>query len=200
MNEISKLVKKSYDRIAVDYYTHRDLNKFNDLLDKFVSYLSPKAHVLDAGCGAGIPSAKFLVDKGIKVTGIDLSDTMLNLAKKNVVEANFIKMDINILEFEENSFDGIISVFTLFHIPREKHLSIFENFHKILKEDGILMINTGINESEGRSMFFGEEMFWSNYDPKKTLELVKRAGFSILYDDILVRGGEYQYWIFAKKS
>ena len=73
MNEISKVVKNSYDRIAVDYYTHRDLNKFNDLLHKFVSYLSPKAHVLDAGCGAGIPSAKFLVDKGIKVTGIDLS-------------------------------------------------------------------------------------------------------------------------------
>jgi len=200
MNDISKLVKKSYDRIAVDYYTHRDLNKFNDLLDKFVSYLSSKAHVLDAGCGAGIPSAKFLVDKGIKVTGIDLSDTMLNLAKKNVPEASFINMDMNLLEFEENSFDGIISVFTLFHIPRENHLSIFENFYKILKEGGILMINTGVNESEGRSMFFGEEMFWSNYDPKKTLELVKRAGFSILYDDILVRGGEYQYWMFAKKS
>jgi ubiquinone/menaquinone biosynthesis C-methylase UbiE len=168
-------------------------------LEKFVSLLSDNAHILDVGCGAGIPTAKFLVKKGIKVTGIDLSDTMLTLARKNVPSAEFIKMDMNELKFEENTFNGIISVFALFHVPKEKHFAIFKQFFKIIKSGGILLINTGISESEGKSNFFGVPMFWSNYSPTGTLGLVKKAGFSILFESILQRGGEYQYWVIGKK-
>jgi ubiquinone/menaquinone biosynthesis C-methylase UbiE len=121
MNVINDLVEKGYNTIAEDYYNHRDLEKFNSELEKFTSLLTDNAHILDAGCGAGIPTAKFLVNRGIKVTGIDISETMLNLAKKIVPEAKYIKMDINRLNFKEYTFDGIISVYTLFHIPKIKH-------------------------------------------------------------------------------
>lgn len=199
MDEISKLVEQGYNRIAEDYYTHRNLSKFDNELEEFAYLLPDNAHILDVGCGAGIPTSKFLTEKGIKVTGIDLSDTMLNLARKNVPNADFIKMDMNELEFSENTFDGIISVYALFHVPKENHFDIFEQFFKILKPGGILMINTGVSESEGTSRFFGVPMFWSNFSPKTTLDLVKKAGFSIISEAVLERGGEYQYWIFGKK-
>jgi len=134
------------------------------------------------------------------VTGIDISDTMLEMARKNVPEAEFINKDMNNLDFNKNSFDGIISVYALFHVPKNNHPNIFKQFFKILKPGGILLFNTGTSESEGVSKFFGEPMFWSNYDPKKTLEIVKSVGFSILFEGVLVRGGEFQYWIFAKKQ
>ncbi len=200
MNEISKLVETGYNKIAQDYYNYRNINKFNGELEKFASLLPKKAHILDAGCGAGIPTANFLIKKGIKVTGIDISDTMLSLAKENVPEANFIKMDLNEINFNQNTFDGIISVYTLFHISKKSHISIFRKFYEILKPKGILLINTGISESEGTSNFFNVPMFWSNYNPKNTLELVIKAGFSILSEGILERGGEYQYWIYAIKN
>ncbi|MFX1378642.1 MAG: class I SAM-dependent methyltransferase [Promethearchaeota archaeon] len=199
MNEISKLVEQGYNKIADEYYTYRDINKFDNELRKFASLLPHNAHILDVGCGAGIPTAKFLVEKGIQVTGIDLSQTMLNLARENVPNAQFIKMDMNELEFKENTFNGIISVYTLFHVPKKNHFEIFKRFHKILKPGGILLMNTGILESEGTSIFFGVPMFWSNLNPKTTLDLVKSAGFSIISEAILERGGEYQYWIFGKK-
>ena len=82
MNEISKLVEQGYNRIAEDYYNHRNISKFNSELEKFASLLPEKPHILDLGCGAGIPTAKFLTEKGIRVTGIDLSETMLNLARR----------------------------------------------------------------------------------------------------------------------
>ncbi|MFW9874870.1 MAG: SAM-dependent methyltransferase, partial [Candidatus Thorarchaeota archaeon] len=63
-----------------DYYNHRDLNKFNSELEKYLSYLPKDAHVLDVGSGAGIPTAKFLVMRGIDVTGINLSEKSLKLA------------------------------------------------------------------------------------------------------------------------
>jgi ubiquinone/menaquinone biosynthesis C-methylase UbiE len=199
MNEISKLVEQGYNKIAEDYYSHRNLNKFNNELERFASLLSDNARVLDVGCGAGIPTAKFLTERGIKVTGIDLSDTMLSLARENVPGAEFSKMDMNELEFNKNTFEGIVSVYTLFHVPKEKHLVIFKEFFKILKPDGILLINTGVSESEGTSNFFGVPMFWSNFSPKTTLDLVKKAGFSIISEAVLERGGEYQYWIFGRK-
>ncbi|NVM18633.1 MAG: class I SAM-dependent methyltransferase [Candidatus Lokiarchaeota archaeon] len=199
MDVISKLVEKGYDRIAEDYYSHRNLSKFNNELEEFASLLPDNARILDVGCGAGIPTARFLTERGIRVTGIDLSDKMLSLARDNVPSAEFIKMDMNTLEFNENTFDGIISVYALFHVPKENHLEIFKRFFKILKPGGILMINTGVSESEGTSRFFGVPMFWSNFNPKTTLDLVKQAGFSIISEAVLERGGEYQYWVFGKK-
>ncbi|MBD3214584.1 MAG: methyltransferase domain-containing protein [Candidatus Lokiarchaeota archaeon] len=199
MLEIKDIVEQGYDKIAEDYYSHRDLNKFNGELEKFSELLPSNANVLDVGSGAGIPTARFLVKKGFNVTGVDISTSMIELARKNIPEGKFIKMDINHLDFPKNSFDGLISVYTLFHIPRKNHAEIFQNFYRILKKDGILMINTGISESESFTRFFGVKMFWSNFSPDKTLELVKDAGFSILFEGILIRGGEYQYWIFGKK-
>jgi len=200
MSQVTKIVEEGYNKIAQSYYNHRDLEKFNGELESFSLLVPENAKVLDVGCGAGIPTAKFLVDKGLDVTGIDISETMIKLARENVPDGKFLKMDINNLVFPEETFDGIISVYTLFHIPKENHFNIFQNFYKLLKPEGVIMINTGISESESFSRFFGVKMFWSNYSPDKTLDLVKDAGFSILFDGILVRGGEYQYWIFGKKE
>ncbi|MFX1312422.1 MAG: class I SAM-dependent methyltransferase [Promethearchaeota archaeon] len=200
MNQINNTVEQGYNKIAEAYYADRNLSKFVNELEKFISHLSKDAHVLDAGCGAGIPTTKFLVKRGIKVTGIDLSEKMLLMARRNVPNVEFIKMDIKDLKFEENTFDGIISVYTLFHIPKNNHFSIFKKFFEILRPGGILLINTGISDSEGTSNFFGVPMFWSNFDPKTTLDLVKKAGFSIIFESVLERGSELQYWVYGKKN
>jgi ubiquinone/menaquinone biosynthesis C-methylase UbiE len=196
----TELVKKSYNKIAEQYYNHRDLTKFNAELKRFVDLLPEGGKVLDAGTGAGIPTAKFLSERNLEVIGIDISETMIELAKKNVPNATFLIRDINDLHFDNAFFDGIISVYTLFHIPRKNHLKIFKDFNRILKPGGILLINTGVSESESITSFFGERMFWSNYKPDKTLALIKESGFKIIFEGVLVRGGEFQYWILAEKS
>jgi SAM-dependent methyltransferase len=99
----------------------------------------------------------------------------------------------------DESFDGIISVYTLWHIPRVNHPDIIQNFHRMLTQDGVLVLNTGVYESEGMSNFFGEPMLWSTNNPEKTLSVVKNLGFEIIYEGVLKLGGERQYWIFARK-
>ena len=197
--KIIETVKESWNKIGSEYYRYRDLQKMNPELEKFISLLTKGAHVLDAGTGAGIPLGKFLVDRGFQLTGIDISEKMIAAAKKNVPKGNFLQRDILDLDFPDETFDGLTCVYTLWHIPRETHFEIFQNFKRMLKKDGILMINTGIRESEGLSTFFGQPMLWSNNNPQKTLAQVKELGFSILSEGVLERGGEYQYWIFAKK-
>ncbi|MBD3341451.1 MAG: methyltransferase domain-containing protein [Candidatus Lokiarchaeota archaeon] len=181
------------------YDKHRNKHKIDKELQMFVELLPKGGKILDAGSGSGEPASKFLADAGFDVIGIDLSETMLKMAQKNVSNAKFLKMDIASPDFEEESFDGILSLFALFHIPRKEHKSVFDNFYRLLKSGGTLMINTGVSGHEGFSNFFGSRMFWSNWAPEKTLSLVKEVGFSIIFEGVLSRGGEIQYWIFARK-
>ncbi|MCC6323403.1 class I SAM-dependent methyltransferase [Candidatus Nomurabacteria bacterium] len=74
--------------------------------DFFISLLPKGAHILDVGCGGG-RDAKYFIKKGFKVTGIDMSSVLINIAKKEVPKASFKEMDILKLDFPINSFDAV---------------------------------------------------------------------------------------------
>jgi SAM-dependent methyltransferase len=198
--KITELVRKSWNKIGKTYDTYRDHSKMNQELERFSSYLPERGLVLDVGSGSGLPVAKFLVTKGFQVKGLDISEEMVKLATKNVPEAEFIQEDLLEAEFSKERFNGIICVYTLWHIPRDTHLTIYQKFYDWLQPDGILMINTGARESEGMSLFFGEPMLWSNPSKEQTLKYIKQTGFEILSQEILSRGGEIQFWVFARKK
>jgi ubiquinone/menaquinone biosynthesis C-methylase UbiE len=200
MPDIFETVERSYDKMGEQYHTFRNNEKFNSQLEQFAELLPPSGKVLDAGSGVGRPTSEFLAKRGFNVTGVDISKRMVDLAKENVPEATFYQKNILTLDFPDESFDGIICVYTLWHIPRKHHPTIIRNFHRMLKDGGILVLNTGVLESDGMSMFFGEPMLWSTNPPKKTLGVVNDLGMEILFEGGLKLGGERQYWIFAKKS
>jgi ubiquinone/menaquinone biosynthesis C-methylase UbiE len=199
ISDIFKTVEKSYDKMGERYHRFRNNEKFNQQLEQFSELLQQSSQVLDAGCGVGKPASEFLSKRGFNVTGVDISKKMIDLAKENVPDARFHQKNILTLDFPDESFDGIICVYTLWHIPKANHKAIIQNFHRMLKDGGILVLNTGVYESEGMSDFFGEPMFWSTNDPKKTLAAVKELGYEVISEGILKLGGERQYWIFAKK-
>lgn len=198
--DMFKTVEESYDKMGEKYHEFRNNEKFIAQLEQFSELLPTSGRVLDAGCGAGKPTSEFLVKRGFNVTGVDISNKMIKLAKENVPEAIFFQKNILTMDFPDQSFDGIISVYTLWHIPRVNHPTVIENFHRMLRKNGVLVLNTGVYESEGMSNFFGEPMFWSTNHPEKTLAVVKDLGFEIILEGVLKLGGERQYWIFAKKA
>jgi ubiquinone/menaquinone biosynthesis C-methylase UbiE len=159
-----------------------------------------KAKVLDVGCGAGVPAARFLAKSGFAVIGIDFSENMFRLARENVPKAEFVKKEMTKLDFPADSFDGVIAFYSIIHVPREKHSSLFDSFRRILKPEGIMLVCLGPDEWEAIDEYLGTTMFWSQYSPEKSLQLVKDAGFQVVCDQILVRGGEKHYWILARNS
>jgi 2-polyprenyl-3-methyl-5-hydroxy-6-metoxy-1,4-benzoquinol methylase len=74
MNERERLVRKGYDKIAEEYQTDRHAFDHSEELAEFARLLPKNGEVLDAGCGAGVPVAKFLVEAGFEVVGIDFSE------------------------------------------------------------------------------------------------------------------------------
>ena len=197
-------VRKSYDKIASKYHAQRDKYLSNRLLAKFSRLVPKGASVVDLGCGAGVPVVKFLVDKGYGVTGIDFSEGMLKLARKNVPKAKFVKMDMTKMKFKPGSFDAAVSFYAIIHVPRQKHAKIYKNLRRILKPDGVVLVNASGWDEEGwegyAQDYLGVPMFWSYYGPIQTLQLVKAAGFDVLWSKVLKLGGEKQFWVLAKNK
>lgn len=52
------------------------------------------SRILDLGCGTGLPTARQLADAGHRVVGIDLSPSMVELARENAPDADFHRLDI----------------------------------------------------------------------------------------------------------
>ncbi|MBN2153821.1 MAG: class I SAM-dependent methyltransferase [Candidatus Lokiarchaeota archaeon] len=193
-------VKSSWDKIGRRYHASRDVHKIDAELRRIAESLPAGAAVLDAGSGAGVPVAAYLAGAGMKVTGIDVSDTMLELARRNVPGATFLKQDMTRLEFPDGAFDAVVCLYTLWHIPRAEHEGILVAFHRVLKPGGLLVVNTGARGFDGWSSFFGEPMLWSNHEPAETTGMARRAGFSIEQEGNLERGGELQFWLFGRKA
>lgn len=100
---------------------------------------------LDFGCGVGrlvIP----LAEVSESVTGIDVSDSMLNEARKNcearsIKNVRFVKSDDNLSSLKNEEYDFIHSVIVFQHIPVKRGERIFENLMSHLTNDGVCVIH-----------------------------------------------------------
>ena len=200
------LVRDSYDRIAARYEKFRGPFSEGDELAEFIRQTMPGGHVLDAGCGTGIV-ARFLVDCGFQVTGIDISQSMIEIATQGVPEADFYVGDMGALDFDDGSFDGILSTYAVFHVPRDNHLQLFNGFHRLLKNDGALLFSIGVRPEGTDGIWVWDEldavqMYWSYYGPEKTIRLLKTAGFEITSSKEVETQTETEierhFWILAK--
>jgi hypothetical protein len=63
-----------------------------------------------------------------------------------------------------------------------------------------MLVSMGPDEWEATEIYYGIRMFWSQYSPQKSLQLVKDECFGVIFDRILVRGKERHYWILARNK
>lgn len=194
------IVKTGYNKIAKKYSSSRNQFKNNKYLDKLINMLEPGSKILDIGCGSGIPIDKYLVDYGFKVKGIDFSKEQIKLARKNLPGGEFEVKDMSKLKEHEYKVDAVVSFYTIFHISKVKHLTLLRKINTYLNKDGLLLVTMGASEWEGKDNFHGTQMWWSHYDAEKNKEIIKEAGFEIIFDQIDKSGGEKHLIILAKKK
>ena len=183
------LVRAAYDRCAMDYASQRRATAEVEL-NLITERLKSGSRILDVGCGAGIPVARHL-EESFDVTGIDVSSSMIALARQNVPSARFIHADVMEMEFPAASFDAIVSYYSVFHIPRQEHRELFRRFARWLRPDGLLLF-TVARKDDGPGYteddFFGETMYWSNFGPSTYRKLLADTGFRIEQEGIAGAG------------
>ncbi|MBI4202716.1 MAG: class I SAM-dependent methyltransferase [Chloroflexi bacterium] len=176
------LVRAGYDAIAEQYLAARPRDGADmALLEDLAARLSPGAHILDAGCGAGVPVAQRLAQR-FAVTGVDLSQAQVDLARRLVPAASFLCGDMTRLSFPAASFDAVVSFYAVIHVPREQHRDLLLNFHRMLKPGGLLLVTMGRSDAPGDTDndFFGAPMYWSHYDAPTNQRLAGACGFQVL--------------------
>lgn len=179
--EKTKSVVDDYDDIAREYaeefYNDTSDNKY---IDKFLQSLNGKK-ILDAGCGVG-EDCKYIEDKGFKAIGIDLSQRMLEIAKEKYPNGRFQIMDMTDITYPENTFDGIISNCSLFHIPTELLPQTLESFKRVLKPNGklLLILQEGNEETMAEEPYRPGVYVYMNYFSAKNIEkLLKEHNFRV---------------------
>ncbi len=93
--------------------------------------------VLFTGCGDG-RECIFAVNQGAHVTGIDISDKLIDAAKNNCPNARFFVMDHAHQDFADNSFDIIISLFSVMYTEDLK--ALLKEFRRLLSPNGKIVI------------------------------------------------------------
>lgn len=183
-------IKKTTDKVMCILDSH------------FLKSLNGK-DVLDAGVG---PLARFSIEfckRGYNVTGVDISDTTLNYAKKHIENNDcknikLIKNDLTSLDKVKGKFDLVFCAGTFGHIPSFLALNTLESFKRVLKKDGFCIIDFWIKKEKNFRMVFGDFIYWvfhlikkgfnrktfevncSYYTIEEIEEMVKRSGFKII--------------------
>ncbi len=109
--------------------------------------------VLDYGCGTGTFS-RFLQSRGASVTGVDISENMIEVAKRNSPgKITYYSISSGGLDFlADNSFDFVVSNFVLCTVPSRKEiLLILGQIWRVLKKDGLFVfMNSNWDKSNGK--------------------------------------------------
>jgi SAM-dependent methyltransferase len=181
---VKDLVRRGYNEVAKAYAAQRDTTPNLPYLERFMEGLPASGKILDLGCGAGIVS-NLLAARGFDITGVDISDKQIELARFRVPEAQFLVADMQGLTEGQFAVDGIVSLYAIFHLPRETHAHLFQVLRTFLTSNGMLLVTMGEEAWEGfEEGFLGRRMYWSHYGRNENRALIEAAGFEVLLDEI----------------
>ena len=106
-------------------------------------------------------------------------------------------------DFESESLDGIISTYAVIHIHRSHHPALYLKIHNWLKKGGVMLVSTAKDECDedySTNDYYGAQMVWSHPPARESLQMIRNAGFEILFDRQVTTGDETHLWILAKKN
>jgi SAM-dependent methyltransferase len=114
---------------------------FRDLPAIIAAHLPAGGRALDFGCGAG-RSTRFLQNLGFETTGIDVSNEMIELARKAEPAGTYLRIENgDFSALEEQSFDLVLAAFPFDNIPGvENRTRILSGLARLLEQDGRLIL------------------------------------------------------------
>lgn len=189
-------LKETYNAIAEEWHKDHRQNEWSiEGTDKFISLLNKGDLVLDAGCGGGTKS-RHMADRGLHVIGMDFAEKMIEIAKAEAPNAEFIEADINDVNKLDYAFDGIFMQAVLLHIPRKNASEVIKKAASRLKKGGYLYVavkerkSGGPDEEMRRENDYGYpyERFFSYFTQDEIESYMKNCGLDTVFSEVKPSG------------
>ncbi len=193
--------RTSYNRIAKQWADIRKDSFVSKLVVDFADKVIPNGHILDIGCGSGLPLTKYLSERGFHVTGIDAAEEMIAIAKSSSIErTNFIISDF--LDFiSKYKFDAILAWDSLWHFPKTKQNSLYHKIGSMLRVNGYFLFTHGNVDGEHVDTMMGEQFYYSAISEQDIYKQLTKNGFEIDYalNDFIEDNSHRAFVVLAKK-
>ena len=166
---------RSYDRIAEQWARDMETSGYGlQMIERAVKFCSKKETALDVGCGSGGRVVNALVTHGFRVKGIDISDKMLQQARRLHCGVDFIKANIMDWETEER-FDLVVAWDSIFHLPLAAHGPVLKKLCSFLQPGGILVYTLGDDTGEHSGMMYGQTLGYSSVGIVENLKILAES-------------------------
>jgi SAM-dependent methyltransferase len=148
-------------------------------LDRFGSLLREGASILDIGCGFGEPMARYLIDRGHAVTGIDSSPALIALCRERFPHRPWHVADMRTLALQ-GTFDGLLAWDSFFHLDHDDQRRMFQVFRRHASPRAALMFTSGTSHGVAMGSYRGEPLYHASLAPEEYRALLASIGFRVV--------------------
>lgn len=174
----SKEIGGLYERHATAF----DRDRGNRLVERawferFRDVMPDGADVLDLGCGSGEPVARYLIEAGYRVTGVDSAPTLIGLCRSRFPDETWIAGDMREVSLARR-FGGVVAWNSFFHLTPDDQRKMFRIFADHAGPGAALMFTSGPRAGEAIGSYQGEALYHASLDAAEYEALLAAHGFS----------------------
>ncbi|MDP1673363.1 MAG: class I SAM-dependent methyltransferase, partial [Burkholderiales bacterium] len=133
----------------------------------------------DLGCGSAEPIAKFLIEAGCRVTGVDVASAMIALCRERYPDGDWIEADMRELDLGHR-FDAIIAWDSFFHLDPEDQRAMFPVFARHAAPGALLLFTAGPRAGVAMGEIYGHALYHASLDAAEYRDLLTAHGFGVL--------------------
>lgn len=178
-------------------------------VERLLPLLPAGARVLDLGSGTGWPITAAVAAAGHQVTGYDVSEKMVAIARSRVPTARFNLGDMRTIDFPDATFDAVLSMFSMLQLTRDEQTDMISRVATWLAPGGYLVLATVPHppECNGRTgNWMGHVVKTYSWPHAKLRENLQAGGLTIVRDERVIftpdsdkADGEEQIYLTAQK-
>ncbi len=147
-------------------------------IEAFADALPAGAAVLDIGCGTGVP-AEMLIGRGLKVTGVDSSPSLIALGRARLPDAEWLVADMRALALGRR-FDGLLAWHSFFHLCPDDQRAMFPIFARHAAPGALLMFTSGSEADVRIGEWQNEPLYHASLSQAEYRSLLAESGFAVL--------------------
>jgi len=193
MRKIDFFMARVYQRIPFTYIWLFRRN-FIDFINS-----EEKISVLDAGCGDGSAMQSLGLSKNIEITGLDVYEPYLKLAKKKKLYKELIKMDVRKLR-PQKKYDIVVASHILEHLSRKEGGEFIKRLEKMANKRVVIASPVGYfpQDEYDENIYQIHKSHWTVEDMIDLGYSVSSQGLRILWgnENIVKKYGMLSYFLF----